>query len=161
VRPRPELPTLLMAALPGLPSSSLEAATIKRPAIRAPESTPQKMPVANEPGAFSPPERIDSAVVEAQTISLVEEPDQDCSEIETRDFPLLPEQAVHAAEEATTQPDPVSEMEADTLRQRAIVDARTQDFPHTGDLADAATQEFRSCGEVGDITTQELLPLSA
>ena len=160
-RPRPDLPTLLMAALPGLPSSSLEASTIKRPAVKAPAPIPPKASAADAPGTPSPSEQIEPAVVEAQTISLVEEPVQDCAEMKTRDFPLLPEQAARAAQEAAPQLDPVSEAEADTFRQKTIADARTRDFPRTEDLADAATQEFRPAGEVGDITTQELLPLPA
>lgn len=158
-RPRPELPTLLMAALPGLPSSSLEAATLKRPAIKSPASRPRKESATDEPGA--PPAQIEAGIVEAQTISLVEEPAQDCADRKTQDFPLLPERAAHAGQESAPQPGPAPEVVADTPRKATIADARTQEFPRTGDLADAATQEFKPAGELGEVTTQELLPSPA
>ncbi len=159
-RPRPELPTLLMAALPGLPSSSLEAATVKRSAIKSPASRPRKEPAVDEPAAPAPPEQVEAEVVEAPTISLVEEPAQDCAAMKTQEFPLLPERATHAEQEDASQPNPAPEMVEDTPRRATIADARTQEFPRTGDLADAATREFGPAGELGEVTTQELLPLS-
>ena len=155
-RPRPELPTLLMAALPGIPPSSLDAATLKRPAVKAPAPKSPQESAAGLAGAPLSPEQIEPGIVEAQTISLAE---PDCSDLETQDFPLLPEQATRAGREAASDSEPESAPAA--LQQAALADARTQDLPRTGDLADAATQEFEPADELGDMATQELLPLSA
>jgi hypothetical protein len=54
-RPRPELPTLLMAALPGIPPSSLDAATLKRPAVKAPAP---KLPQESAAGPAVRPYRL-------------------------------------------------------------------------------------------------------
>lgn len=158
-RPRPELPTLLMAALPGIPPSSLDAATLKRSAVRAPASKSPQESAAGSASAPSSLEQIKPGIVEARTISLAEQSAPDCSDLKTQDFPLLPEQATRAGREAVSDSEPESAPAA--LQQAALADARTQDLPRTEDLAEAATQEFEPADELGDIATQELLPLSA
>lgn len=158
-RPRPELPTLLMAALPGIPPSSLNAATLKRPAVKASAPKPPQESAADQARAPLPPEQIEPGIVEAQTIVLAEHSAPDCSDLKTQEFPLLPEQATCAGQEATSGPEPESAPAA--LQQAALADARTQDLPRPGDLAEAATQEFEPADELGDIATQELLPLAA
>lgn len=170
-RPRPELPTLLMTALPGLSPSSLDATTFKRPAIKAPVPRQQEASPVGTSDASSPSEQVEPKIVEAQTISLAEQPAQDCADMKTQDFPLLPERTARADQKEASRSEPAPE----TPRRMAIADARTQDlprtgdlaeaatqdFPQTGDLAEAATQDFRPAGELEDITTQELLPLPA
>jgi hypothetical protein len=146
-RPRPELPTLLMAALPGISSPSRDAATLKRPAVKA---LAPKAPQESAAGASLSPGRIEPGIVEAQTIELA---GPDCSELQTQDFPLLPERV--------TRVGPAEVVDAEPEKQAALADARTQDLPRTEELAEAATQEFEPRAELGDIATQELRPLAA
>lgn len=150
-QPRSELPTLLMAALPGLPPSSLDAATLKRPALKAPARKVQK-----EAETSPRPEPGESKIVEAQTISLNEEAQQACADEKTQDIPLSGAQEKSAAQE-TSRPSEQS----DASRQETLAAMATQDFPLPENLVEAATQELAQPLAVEERKTQELAPAPA
>jgi hypothetical protein len=133
-RPRSDLPTLLMAALPGLSSSVLDAATLKRPAIKA-------------PGPSSSPERLAAECAKAPAGSSHAEAVWDCAAADTREFAPLSEQESPACAEALVQ---------EESGLSTCADARTQELLQTDDLTDAATQEFWPATDREEITTQEL-----
>lgn len=136
--PRPDLPTLLMVALPGLSASSLHAATLKRPTLKSPLSQPREQPVVEATGPIR--EESDQAPASA----LVEEAGWDYAAVNTLDLPALPEQTGGARPESLF-----------------AVEVQTQELPRTGDLADVATQEFGPSKEVEDIATLHLRPPTA
>lgn len=132
-RPRPDLPTLLMAALPGLSASSLDAATLKRPALKAPRAQPGVE--ATEP--------IKEDSNQAPTIAPVEKMGWDCAAAKTRDLPLF-------AAEIRTQ---------DLPRTGDLADVATQEFGPSKEVEDIATLHLRppaAAGEEGEVTTSPL-----
>ena len=153
-QPRPELPTLLMAALPGLPPSSLDASTLKRPAIKRParptESTRKTQKETNAP---SLPGRHEPEIAEAQTISLHEESRRACADEKTQD--ILP---AHAQEESVPQERELANLPTQDFSPAADpAEAATLDFPLVADLTKEATQDFSLAADLAEETTQELL----
>jgi hypothetical protein len=87
-QPRSELPTLLVAALPGMQASSLSAATLKRPAFKKPATigqAQQASPVANAPV-------LDARIVEAETVELTGQDDRSSADANTLEFSLKAEE---------------------------------------------------------------------
>jgi|GEM_PF-1774061 len=87
-QPRSELPTLLVAALPGMQASSLSAATLKRPAFKKPAAislAQQMSPVANAPV-------LDARIVEAETVELIGQGDRSSADANTLEFSLKAEE---------------------------------------------------------------------
>ena len=145
-QPRSELPTLLVAALPGLQSSALSAATLKRPAIKKPVARDQAAPASDTDTPLLP-EQIASNIVEAQTISLSEESNQHCADAKTLEFPLSPESGEHTPQDPAQQPD--------------LADMATQDFTRQPDLADTATPDLTQQPTLTTMTTQEIFLAAA
>jgi hypothetical protein len=180
-RPRAALPTLLMTALPGLPSSSL-GATLKRPVL--------KVPAAQEQTPLPPlPERT-AKIVEASTISLDEPEERVSAAAKTQDLPasateaiehtpqlLAPAEALveRASERLEAAPELAKKLSQESLSQGTLVDRPTQEFtphPDTGemstqefppplDLSDRDTLELEYTPDLLEVTTQELAPYPA
>jgi hypothetical protein len=110
-RPRPELPTVSMPALPGLSASTLLGATLKRPVVKTPNTTSGAAPDAGMPLL---PEQAASKIVEATTISFDEPADQQYTEIETRKI-----SPASLAEEVVTE---------DFSQRRVLEEIATQEF---------------------------------
>lgn len=146
-QPRPELPTLLMAALPGLSSSPLDA-TLKRPAIKAPARKLQQ-----QKGAETPllPERVTPGIVEAQTVSLSAETAPSCVDEQTQDLPSFRSQ-----ENDTAPATPAHPEQTDEPPQSTLATIHTQELLPPADLAEAATQELARSLAIEESPTQEL-----
>lgn len=147
-QPRPELPTLLMAALPGLASSSLDT-TLKRPAIKAPARKVQKQKEAETPLL---PERVTPGIVEAQTVSLSTETTPSCVDEKTQDL-----SSSSSRENDAVPLTPPPSGEANEQPQATLATMNTRELPPLADLAEAATQELARSLAVEESPTQKLL----
>ena len=78
-QPRSELPTLLVAALPGMQASSLSTATLKRPAFKKPATIAQAQPT---PPAASAPE-LNTRIIEAETVELIRKDERSSADANT------------------------------------------------------------------------------
>lgn len=157
-RPRSDLPTLLMAALPGLSSSSQDAATLKRPVLKVPGPRSQEQSVVPAPGPCPSPGPLAAGDAKDPAISSVGEPPWNCAELSTRDIPLA--QAPEGATSLVPSGGSVAERESALPGPMVYADTRTQEQSQTGDLADAVTQEFGAVRDLEDIATRELRSLT-
>ncbi|HEY1353192.1 MAG TPA: hypothetical protein VGF67_26565 [Ktedonobacteraceae bacterium] len=131
-RPRSDLPTLLLAALPGLSSSVFDTATLKWPAIQV-------------PGPPVSPAQQAAECTKAPIASQPAEEVWDCTAVPTRELSPL-----------SGQEQRVEELTAEGSGLLTCAQARTQELPQTADPAEAATRECWPARDREEITTREL-----
>jgi hypothetical protein len=156
-RPRPELPTISMPALPG----PRFATTLKRPAVKPPVVVEQ----AGPPAATIPllPEQAESNIIEATTISLDEPEERQCAEMKTQDFPSRPLSEEITTEDLPQQP-PLGEIATQelsgqpNLEERTTVDLSYGTAPLDGIARDIANQTTPLSGTTRDLS-YETAPL--
>ena len=135
-RPRPELPTVAVAAIPGLNM------TVKRRAVKLPAAKNQT--VADNITVPLLAERVESRIVDAITIDIDETASQECADHETLDFPdtpELPEAAMSNTPEIADRP--------------TMIDMTVSELAQTPQLEHASTQALRSKSDVANMATRE------
>ncbi len=137
-RSRPEPPTLSVAAVPGLNM------TLKRKAVKPPAKKDQTL--ADNPTVPLLAERVESKIVEAETIEIIDATIEAHADHETLDFPPAPAASLELVKSNT--PKIANQRTRTDLRVREIAqssqlaNAPTLDFPRQPDVAQMATQEF-------------------
>ena len=144
-RARPELPTLSVAAVPGLNM------TAKRPVVKPPAA--QSQPLLDIATVPQLAERATSKVVEAATIDLSELAIQACADHKTLDFPSVPgsEAPLELVKSNTPRIANQPAQIAASGQQPEITDAPTQAMRQS-DIANLATREFDPSGQQPEIT---------
>lgn len=135
-RPRSELPTLAVAAIPGLKANAM---TLKRPAIKVPAKD-QAAPGNSQTPLLA--ERVESKIVDAQTISLSEPVDQQYADVQTQHFPSPADPEGLVSSEATEQLAPADLTTRDISQQQTLENAVTLEFPQQQTIENAITLEF-------------------
>ncbi|HEY3991299.1 MAG TPA: hypothetical protein VGM01_00345 [Ktedonobacteraceae bacterium] len=138
-RPRPETPTIAVAAIPGL-NMTLKRKAIKPLAKGKAVSDNTTIPLSN--GRI-----VESRIVEAETIEFNDEAIPACADHETLDFPSNPATEAMESKESS-QPESAEQSTRTDMTARPISqapqleDAPTREFPAKPDVANMATQEF-------------------
>lgn len=165
-RSRPEPPTLAMTAIPGLNT------TVKRRAVKP--ASAKKRTLADNPTVPLLAERVESKIVEAETIEFSDPAILACAARETLDFPApAPAGELPGLEKGNTpriadQPTKTDLTIRETAPQSQMENAPTQEFPRQPDVAALATQEFSASqsqaapaqSDLAHMITQEFVPPS-